>query len=41
MFYVIVTELVPEAMQNKNKERMALYLIIGFIIMMFLDISLG
>lgn len=41
MFYVIVKELVPEAMQNKNKEHMALYLIIGFIIMMFLDITLG
>lgn len=41
MLYVIVTELIPDAMANKNKELMALYLIIGFIIMMFLDISLG
>lgn len=41
MLYVIVTELIPESMANKNKELMALYLIIGFIIMMFLDISLG
>lgn len=41
MIYVIVTELIPDVMGQKNKELMALYLIIGFIIMMFLDISLG
>lgn len=41
MFYVIITELIPEIMQNKNKELMALYLMIGFIIMMILDISIG
>lgn len=41
MIYVIVTELIPDIMAQKNKELMALYLIIGFIIMMFLDISLG
>lgn len=41
MLYVIVVELIPESMANKNKELMALYLILGFIIMMVLDISIG
>lgn len=41
MIYVIITELIPEVMMQKNKELMALYLIIGFIVMMVLDISLG
>lgn len=41
MLYVIVVELIPESMANKKKELMALYTIIGFIIMMILDISLG
>lgn len=40
MLYVITSEIIPEVMANKNKEQMALYLIIGFIIMMYLDISL-
>lgn len=41
MIYVIITELIPDIMAKKNKELMALYLIIGFILMMILDISLG
>lgn len=41
MLYVIVTELIPESMASEKKEQMALYLGIGFIIMMILDISLG
>ncbi|UKI28600.1 MAG: ZIP family metal transporter [Clostridium sp.] len=41
MLYVIIVELIPESMANKKKELMALYTIIGFIIMMILDISLG
>ena len=41
MLYVIVTELIPESMASEKKELMALYLGIGFIIMMILDISLG
>ena len=41
MLYVIVIELIPESMTSDKKDKMALYLIIGFIIMMFLDISLG
>lgn len=41
MLYVIVVELIPESMTNEKKDLMALFLIIGFIIMMILDISLG
>ncbi len=41
MLYVIVVELIPESMTNEKKDQMALFLIIGFIIMMILDISLG
>ncbi|MDD4705646.1 MAG: ZIP family metal transporter [Bacilli bacterium] len=41
MLYVIVIELIPESMATENKNQMALYLIIGFIIMMTLDVALG
>ena len=41
MLYVTVVELIPESMASKKKELIALYLVIGFIIMMMLDISLG
>lgn len=41
MLYVIVVELIPESMTNEKKERMALYFVLGFIIMMILDITLG
>ncbi len=41
MLYVTVVELIPESMASKNKEHMALYLVIGFIIMMMLDVALG
>lgn len=41
MLYVIVVELIPESMTNEKKDHMALYFVIGFIIMMILDITLG
>lgn len=41
MLYVIVVELIPESMTSEKKEQMALYLIIGFLIMMILDVVLG
>lgn len=41
MLYVIVVELIPESMQSKKKEKMALYLILGFIIMMIFDVILS
>lgn len=40
MIYVIVQELIPESQSNKNKSVMALFTLIGFTIMMVLDISL-
>ena len=40
MIYVIIEELIPESQTNKNKALMALFTLIGFIIMMILDISL-
>lgn len=41
MLYVTVVELIPESMGSKKKELMALYLVLGFIIMMMLDVALG
>ncbi len=41
MLYVTVVELIPESMASEKKEHMALYLVIGFIIMMMLDVALG
>jgi len=37
MIYVIVQELIPESQSNKNKSLMALFTLIGFILMMILD----
>ncbi len=41
MIYVVVSELIPESQNNKYKRLMSLFTIIGFVIMMLLDISLG
>lgn len=41
MIYVVVEELIPESQSNKCKDLMALFTIIGFSIMMILDVALG
>ena len=41
MIYVVVEELIPESQTNKKKDLMALFTILGFMIMMILDIALG
>ena len=41
MIYVVVEELVPESQSNQKKDLMALFTLIGFSIMMILDIALG
>lgn len=41
MIYVVIEELVPESQTNKKKDLMALFTLIGFSIMMILDISLS
>ncbi len=41
MLYVIVVELIPESMQSKHKEKMAIFLVLGFVIMMIFDVILG
>jgi len=41
MIYVVVEELIPESQSNKKKDLMALFTLIGFSIMMILDIALG
>lgn len=41
MIYVVVEELIPESQTNKKKEIMALFTLIGFTIMMILDLALG
>lgn len=41
MIYVVVQELIPESQTNKKKDLMALFTLIGFSVMMVLDIALG
>lgn len=41
MLYVVVAELIPESQSNKKKTLMALFTLVGFSIMMILDIALG
>ena len=41
MIYVIVEELIPESQQNSNQDIVTLYTLVGFIIMMILDVTLG
>lgn len=40
MIYVVIEELIPESQNNKNNNLMTMFTIIGFIIMMILDITL-
>lgn len=41
MIYVVVSELIPESQSNKKKDLMAIFTIIGFAVMMILDVALG
>ena len=41
MIYVVIEELVPESQTNKKKDLMAFFTLIGFAIMMILDVALG
>jgi len=41
MIYVVVQELIPESQTNENKSLMALFTLIGFSVMMILDVALG
>ncbi|MFA5602831.1 MAG: ZIP family metal transporter [Bacilli bacterium] len=41
MIYVVVQELIPESQTNKKKSLMALFTLIGFSVMMIMDIALG
>jgi len=41
MIYVVIEELIPTSQQNNRKEVITLFTIIGFVIMMILDITLG
>ena len=41
MIYVVVEELIPESQANKRKDLMALFTLIGFSVMMILDVALG
>ena len=40
MIYVVVEEIVPESQTNERKDVMAMFTIIGFTIMMILDVAL-
>ena len=41
MIYVVTQELIPESQTNKNKSLMTIFTMIGFALMMFLDVFLG
>lgn len=41
MIYVVVEELIPESQTNKKKDLMALFTLIGFSVMMILDVALS
>lgn len=41
MIYVVVQELIPESQTNEKKDLMALFTLVGFSIMMILDVALG
>ena len=41
MIYVVIEELVPESQTNEKKDLMALFTLLGFSIMMILDVALG
>lgn len=41
MIYVVVEELIPESQTNKQKDMMALFTLIGFSIMMVMDVAWG
>lgn len=41
MVYVVVEELIPESQSNTRKDLMALFTLIGFSVMMILDVTLG
>ena len=41
MIYVVVQELIPESQTNQKKNIMALFTLIGFAVMMVLDVALG
>lgn len=41
MIYVVIIDLIPESQTNKNKNLVTLFTILGFILMMVLDVLLG
>lgn len=41
MIYVVVQELIPESQSNEKKSVMALWTLIGFSVMMIMDVALG
>ncbi len=41
MIYVVIEELIPESQTNENKNLMAMATLVGFMIMMILDVVLG
>lgn len=41
MFFVVISDLVPESQKNKRKNLMTIVTLLGFTVMMLLDVSLG
>lgn len=41
MLYVIICELIPDSQEGENSHLAALGVVVGFLIMMILDVTLG
>ena len=41
MIYVVVAELIPESQSNERSDIMAIATLVGFSVMMVLDVALG
>ncbi len=41
MIYVVIEEIIPESQTNQKKDRMAMFTLIGFSVMMIMDTALG
>ena len=41
MFYVVVEELIPSLSQGKHSNSATIFFMIGFVLMMILDVALG
>lgn len=41
MLFVVIEELIPESQMNRNTDVATLFTVLGFVVMMFLDVAFG